>query len=75
MNEEVTYVFEYTTGFGTYRTTGKSAAQYLPLVGDNVTMKIDDLGFDGVLRVKSRLFEYDKTGLVTIRLGLSHTIA
>jgi hypothetical protein len=38
-------------------------------------MKIDDLGFDGVLRVKSRLFEYDRTGLVTIRLGLSHTIA
>jgi hypothetical protein len=75
MNETVTYVFEYTTGFGTYRTTGKCAAGYLPLIGDNVTMKIDDLGFDGVLRVKSRLFEYDKTGLLTIRLGLSHTIA
>jgi len=75
MNEDVTYVFEYTTGFGTYRTTGKSAAEYLPLIGDNVTMKIDDLGFDGVLRVTSRLFEYDRTGLVTIRLGLSHTIA
>lgn len=75
MSEQVTYVFEYTTGFGTYRTSGKSAAQYLPLAGDNVTMKIDELGFDGVLKVKSRLFEYDKTGLVTVKMELSHTIA
>jgi|GEM_PF-6597241 len=75
MSEEVTYVFEYTAGFGTYRTSGKSAAQYLPLTGDNVTMKVDELGFDGVLKVKSRLFEYDKTGLLTVRIQLSHTIS
>jgi hypothetical protein len=75
MEDEVAYVYEYTGGFGTYRTSGKKAAHLLPLVGDNVIMKVDDLGFDGVLRVKSRLFEYDRTGSLTITLSLSHTIA
>jgi hypothetical protein len=75
MDEKVTYVYEYTGGFGTYRTTGTSAIYQLPLVGDNVIMKVNELGFDGVLRVKSRLFEYDKTGVLTITLSLSHTVA
>jgi hypothetical protein len=75
MDEKVTYVYEYTGGFGTYRTTGLRAADHLPLVGDNVIMKVDELGFDGVLRVKSRLFEYDKNGSLTITLSLSHTVA
>lgn len=75
MDENVTYVYEYTGGFGTYRTTGARPAHQLPLVGDNVIMKVDDIGFDGVMKVKSRLFEYDKTGSLTITLSLSHTIA
>ena len=75
MDEKVTYVYEYTGGFGTYRTTGTRAAHQLPLVGDNVTMKVDGLGFDGVLKVKSRLFDYDKSGALTVILSLSHTVA
>jgi len=75
MDERVTYVYEYTGGFGTYRTTGSRAAQQLPLVGDNVTMKVDEMGFDGVLKVKSRLFHYDKAGSLTVILSLSHTVA
>lgn len=75
MDEKVNYVYEYTGGFGTYRTTGRRAVYHLPLVGDNVIMKVDELGFDGVLRVKSRLFEYDETGSLTVVLSLSHTVA
>jgi hypothetical protein len=37
-------------------------------------MKVDELGFDGVMKVKSRLFEYDKSGVLTVRLSLTHTI-
>ncbi|SEE76889.1 hypothetical protein SAMN02787142_4671 [Burkholderia sp. WP9] len=75
MDEKVTYVYEYTGGFGTYRTTGSQMAHLLPLVGDNVTMVVDEPGFDGVLKVKSRLFEYDRMGSLTIIFSLSHTIA
>lgn len=73
MDEKVTYVYEYTGGFGMYRTTGKRFAYHLPLVGDNVIMKVDELGFDDVFKVKSRLFEYDKDGSLTVTLTLSHT--
>ncbi|AXL49566.1 hypothetical protein DSC91_001433 [Paraburkholderia caffeinilytica] len=38
-------------------------------------MKVDELGFDGILKVKSRLFDYDKTGALTVILSLSHTVA
>lgn len=74
MEDEVNYVYEYTGGFGTYRTTGTRVAHQLPLVGDNVTMLVADLGFDGVLKVKSRLFEYDRAGALTVTLSLSHTV-
>ncbi len=74
MDESVAYVYEYTGGFGTYRTTGRRAAFQLPLVGDNVTMVVDELGFDGVLKVKSRLFEYDRIGALTVTLKLSYTL-
>ncbi|TFE36398.1 hypothetical protein E2553_42285 [Paraburkholderia dipogonis] len=75
MDEKVTYVYEYTGGFGTYRTAGSRMIHQLPLVGDNVIMAVDEPGFDGVLKVKSRLFEYDKMGSLTIVFSLSHTIA
>ncbi|REG45595.1 hypothetical protein B0G80_9220 [Paraburkholderia sp. BL6669N2] len=75
MDEKVTYVYEYTGGFGTYRTTGLRMIHLLPLVGDNVIMAVDEPGFDSVLKVKSRLFEYDKRGSLTITFSLSHTIA
>jgi hypothetical protein len=73
MDEKVTYVYEYTGGFGTYRTAGKSFVYQLPLVGDSVIMKVDELGFDDVFKVKSRLFEYDTAGSLTVILTLSHT--
>lgn len=75
MDEKVTYVYEYTGGFGTYRTSGTRAVHLLPLAGDNVTMIVKELGFDGVLKVKSRLFEYDQSGALTVTLKLSHTVA
>ncbi|NML99001.1 hypothetical protein HHL24_13715 [Paraburkholderia sp. RP-4-7] len=74
MNEEITVVYEYTGGFGTYRTIQTRAANQLPLVGDNVTMVVDEMGFDGILKVRSRLFDYDKTGSLTVTLKLSHTV-
>jgi len=74
MDEKVTYVYEYTGGFGTYRTSGKRFVCHLPLVGDNVVMKVEELGFDDVFKVKSRLFEYDKAGTLTVTLTLSHTV-
>jgi hypothetical protein len=46
-----------------------------PLVGDNVVMKVDELGFDDVFKVKSRLFEYDEAGSLTVTLTLSLTVA
>jgi hypothetical protein len=74
MEEKVNYTYEYEGGFGTYRTTGTRPVHQLPLVGDNVAMKVDEMGFDSVLKVKSRLFEYDVTGLLTVTLRLSHTV-
>jgi len=37
-------------------------------------MKVEQLGFDDVFKVKSRLFEYDKAGSLTVTLTPSHTI-
>jgi hypothetical protein len=75
MDEKVTFVYEYTGGFGTYRTSGKRLVSHLPVVGDNVVMKVNELGFDDIFKVKSRLFEYDKAGALTVTLTLSQTVA